>query len=316
MGDVVEQRPDGTPDRPDRPDTRPDPGGAPSAASGDPGPGVELTPAESRQLDAEQLRQLQTFREFQQFQQFQQFQELMRRQEAGSQADPSAQLGTTGTTDLVPPPVPPPPSQPPAPPSRLPRWVQWLGKKILGWLVFFLLLALFATWAFNQLFGTDNGGTDTEAAARMGGGTYHTQELLAKEPYEAVRRVYDSIAQEDPRTNRPLIAEACGHFDNDRGIQQRFAENTGHEDCRAAVLALHEQVTHVNDYAESIYPQWYDPDATTVRIDSCDFAVEGGPALGVFEVSQVEMGQWLITAHEPGPTACPASPSSSSTGGN
>ncbi|WP_197320615.1 hypothetical protein [Saccharomonospora sp. NB11] len=315
MGDVVEQRPDGTPDRPDTPGTHPQPG-----THGDPGidvgatphapttPGAELAPAQ--QVDAEQLRQFQAFREFQQFQQFQQF---LRQQEGGGPA-PSGTLQTTGTTDLVPP--SPPSPQPPPATSRVPRWLQWLGKKVIGWLVFFLLLALFANWAFNQLFGSDNGGTDTEAAARMGGGTYHTRELLAKQPHEAVRRVYDSIAQEDPRTNRPLIAEACGHFDNENGIQQRFAENTGHTDCRAAVLALHEQVTHVNDYAESIFPRWYDPDATTVRIDSCDFAVKGGPALGVFEVSQVEMGQWLITGHQPGPTTCPATPSTSSTDDN
>ena len=285
MGNVVEQRGDATPDRPDdeveiMPDT--------------PRPGTDLTPA-APDLDPEQLRQFQQFQQFQQFLRFQEAQGQLARQGQG-------QLSTTTGTDLV------APSQPsPAEPhtSKVPGWLQWLGKKLLGWLIFFLLLAIFATWAFNQLFGSDDDNS-TEAAARMGGGTYHTEELLAKEPYEAVRKVYDAIAQEDPNTNQPLIAEACGHFDNERGIQQRFAANTGHPDCRAAVLALHAQVTHVNDYAESIFPRWYDPDATTIRIDSCDFDIRGGPALGVFEVTKVEMDQWLITGHEPGPATCPA----------
>ncbi|EHR59389.1 hypothetical protein [Saccharomonospora cyanea] len=292
MGDVVEQRGDATPGRPDDEiEIVPD------------DPGTDLTPA-APELDPEQLRQ---FREFQQFQQFQQF--MRHQQAAGHQAQPG-QLSTTTGTDVVAPP-------PPAPRTRrVPGWLQWLGRKILGWVVFFLLLAIFATWAFNELFGSDDDNNSTEAAARMGGGTYHTEELLAKEPHEAVRKVYDAIAQEDPSTNRPLIAEACGHFDNDRGIQQRFAVNTGHPDCRAAVLALHEQVTHVNDYAESIFPRWYEPGATTVRIDSCDFAVKGGPALGVFEVTEVEMGQWLITGHEPGPTTCPATGTTTATRGN
>lgn len=293
MGDVVEQRGDGTSGQSDDeieivPDV--------------PRAGAELTPA-TPDLDPEQLRQFQQFQEFQRFQQFQQLQ-----QQAAGGAGQSASLRTATGTDLT---VPPQPAQGT---RKVPGWLQWLGRKLLGWLIFFLLLAIFATWAFNELFGSDDDNS-TEAAARMGGGTYHTEELLAKEPHEAVRKVYDAIAQEDPSTNRPLIAEACGHFDNDRGIQQLFATNTGHPDCRAAVLALHEQVTHVNDYAESIFPRWYDPDATTVRVDSCDFAVEGGPALGTFEVTQVEMGQWLITDHEPGPTTCP-SPRTSTTDGN
>ncbi len=309
MGDVVEQRPDGDPGQHRASGAAGEPEIVPDVVPADPNrPGAELTPAgptppATTQPDPEQLRQFREFQQFQQFQQFLRFQEAQGQLGQQGQGQPG-QLSTTADTALV------PRRQPQAKPitRKVPGWLQWLGKKILGWLVFFLLLAIFATWAFNELFGS-NDDNSTEAAARMGGGTYHTEELLAKEPYEAVRKVYDAIAQEDPGTNRPLIAEACGRFDNDNGIQQRFAENTGdHPDCRHAVIALHEQVTHVNDYAESIFPRWYDPDATTVRIDSCDFDIQGGPALGVFTVTKVEMGQWLITDHEPGPSVCEANP--------
>ncbi len=299
MGDVVEQRPDGEAGQCGVNGADSEPEIVSDAMPADSGrPGTDLTPmspapppgtpgtpgaaqlSQSPQADPEQLRQ---FHEFQQFQQFLRFQESR------------GQLSTTGSTELAPHQQP----QAPPPPSKIPGWLQWLGKKVLGWLVFFLLLGIFATWAFNELFGSDDDNS-TEAAARMGGGTYHTEELLAKEPYEAVRKVYHHIAQ-------GRVDFACGRFDNDNGIQQRFAENTGaHPDCRQAVIALHEQVTHVNDYAESIFPRWYDPDATTVRIDSCDFDIQGGPALGVFTVTEVEMGQWLITGHEPGPTSCQA----------
>ncbi|WP_024876364.1 hypothetical protein [Saccharomonospora piscinae] len=299
MGDVVEQRPDGTPGASGAVPPGGEPEIAPDAAPAP--PGTDLTPTGATpppDLDAEQLRRFREFQEFQQYQEFVRYQ----------QAHGGAVSRTTGA-DVV-------PAPPAAPGRRLPGWLRWLGKKVLGWLVFFLLLAIFATWLFNELFGADDDNS-TEAAANMGGGQYHTEELLAKEPFEAVRKVYDAIAQEDPATNRPLVSEACGHFDNDNGIQQRFAENTGgHADCRQAVIALHAQVTHVNDYAESIFPRWYDPSAPTVRIDSCDFAVQGGPALGVFVVSEVEMGQWLITGHEPGPATCGASVSATSGGDN
>lgn len=287
MGHVVEQRDDrrGDPERQAHGDTpAPETSTEITASPGNPPPAPPI--------DAEQLRQ---FRQFQQFQQFLRFQEAQH--QAGTDLTPVA----TGETSTARPPAalpPPPPSRP-----RAPGWLRWLGKKLLGWLIFFLLLAMALTWAYNYFFGTgDESGS--ESAAKLGGGTYHTEEILSTEPHEAVRQVYDAIAQESPRTNGPLVAQACGRFD-DR-TQQRFATNLGYPDCRQAVLALHERVTHVNDYAESIRPRRYDPDATNLRIDSCDFDIQGGPALGVFTVTRVEMGQWLITGHEPGPATCPA----------
>jgi hypothetical protein len=266
-------------------------------------PGAELEPARGgeaahrqpppgpRQLDDEQLRQ---------FQQFQQFQDYLRYTEAQQRP---GQL----TTHQGGPPIPPPPHQQPtpAPPPRrrAPRVLVWLGKKVLGWLVFFLLLALAATWAYNHFFG--NGEDEDLPAAMTGGGTYKTNEILSDKPYEAVRQVYDAIAQEDPATGLPLIPQACGRFAE--RTQQEFAADLGYADCRQAVVALHEQVTHVNAYAESIPSSLSRPvTGETLRVSSCEFGIDGGPALGAFTLTKVERGQWLITGHEAEPTPCPA----------
>jgi hypothetical protein len=50
-----------------------------------------------------------------------------------------------------------------------------------------------------------------------------------------------------------------------------------------------------------------------VTIDSCSFSITGGPALGVFTVSKVELGQWLITSHAPGPAKCSGTPTTTPT---
>ncbi|MBK1784071.1 hypothetical protein [Prauserella cavernicola] len=300
MGHVVEQRPDGQP-------------GPDEGRAAEPAPGSDLQPVQPahpvepvqppqqpQEPDPEQLRQFQQFQQFQEFLKFQQSQQQGGELVPGQQQQPVPHTqhhpAPAATQQLV--------QQPPQPPQRpkVPGWLRWLGKKIIGWLIFFLLLALALTWAYNHFFGSDEGDS-TESAAKMGGGTYRTNELLSDEPYEAVRQVYDAIAQVDPTTDEPLVAEACGRFDEP--VQQSFGEHLGYRDCRQAVLALNKEVTHVNDYAESIYPQPYGGGATTVRIDSCDFAIKGGPALGTFIVTKQDYAdQWLITGHERGPVTC------------
>ncbi|MCP2253012.1 hypothetical protein LY13_001756 [Prauserella aidingensis] len=278
-------------------------------------PAVAATPDAAGPVDEEQLRQ---FRQFQQFQEFLKFQEAQQGGQGGAVVP--------GTPPAQHPPAPYQGSQVPAAPSghaaplpeaapgrlpepaqrprrRPPRWLTWLGKKLLGWLVAFLLLALAATWAYNHFFGTGDSDQTTEEYARGGGGSYHATELLADNPYAAVRSVYDAIAQADPDTGMPDADKACGRFEE--ATQQRFADNIGSADCREAVNGLHEQVTHVNDYAESIYPRGYLPTSKTERIDSCSFTISGGPALGVFTVEKVEHDQWLITGHDDGPETCP-----------
>ncbi|HVW44136.1 MAG TPA: hypothetical protein VHC18_22570 [Amycolatopsis sp.] len=263
----------------------------------DPAPAAQ--PAQPPQLDPEQLRQ---------FQQFQQFQDYLRFTEARQQGEvvPITQQGS--------PPVPPPPYggqvqvAPPPPPPRpkitVPRWVKRLGGKILSALIILIVLVIAGKLAYNHFFPSNN--DDNRPAAETGGGTYHTNKILSTQPYEAVRTVYDAIGQKDPNPEN-MVAKACGRFRED--IQQKFAQDMGYPDCRQAVLALHPQVTNVNDYLESIFPKQYDPDAPSITVDSCDFTISGGPALGVFTVTKVEKGQWLITGHEPGPKTC-ATPTS------
>lgn len=235
------------------------------------------------ELDAEQLRQ---------FQQFQQFQDFLRYNEAQQQSG--------GTL------VPAAPQEPRRP--KLPRWLRRLGGKILGWVIVLVLLLLAMNWAYDHYFGTDS--DEDKPAAETGGGTYKTNDILSDLPHEAVRQVYDAIAQEDPRTGLPPVPQACGRFS--APTQQQFAENLGYADCQQAVLALHENVVDVNDYAESMSSSVSRPvTGETIRIDSCDFEITGGPALGVFTVTQVELGQWLITGHEQGPRRCPAPASTS-----
>lgn len=244
-----------------------------------------------------------------QFQQFQQFQDYLRFTEAqrGGQIVPT-QPGQ--------PPVPPPPGgqvqlapspPPPGPKIRVPRWVKRLAGKVLSALLLLLVLIIAGKLAYNHFFPSNN--DDNRPASETGGGTYHTNKILSTQPYEAVRTVYDAIGQNDPDPN-DMFAKACGRFSAE--AQQTFATDLGYPDCRQAVLALHAQVTNVNDYLESISPRQYDPNATTLTIDSCAFSIQGGPALGVFTVTRVENGQWLITGHSPGPRTC-APPSATPT---
>ena len=255
-------------------------------------------PAEVSQprLDPEQLHQ---------FQQFQQFQDYLRFTEAQRQNGENGQLvpGRGG------PPAPPPGGPPqfavpprlpaPRPKIRAPKWAKRLAGKLLSALLLLILLAIAGKLVYNYVFPSQD---DNRPASETGGGTYHTNKILSTQPYEAVRTVYDAIAQKDPNPEN-MAARACGRFRED--IQQEFALDTGFTDCRQAVLRLHEEVTNINAYAESVPSFVSDQNGDTMTIDSCSFSINGGPALGVFIVTKVEKGQWLITGHEPGPATCP-----------
>lgn len=271
-------------------------------------PGTDVqrnSPAQppAQPMDEEQLRQ---------FQQFQQFQDYLKFSEAQRQ-------GGGGLVPVEPPPGPPvpvPPQnwQPPTtggshdlvttqpPKIKAPRWLKRLGGKILGWVIFLVILGLALNWGYNKLF--PNTANDDRPAAETGGGKYHTNQLLSRNPYQAVRAVYDGIGKNDP--NRQLMAsKACGPMRED--TQQKFAVDMGFPDCAQAAYGLADQVTNLNAYIESI-PSYVsapygDKDVT---IYSCQFTIKGGPSLGTFTVSEVENGQWLITDHSTDPTTCPA----------
>lgn len=284
------------------------PGGLP-AGGGSPSTGataVEPVP----QLDPEQLRQFQQFQQFQDFLRYTQAQrqgngQVVPAQNAPVQSAPGygppTQPGHGG------PPIPPPPYgqlQPPQPPPprpkiKAPRWAKRLAGKLLSAFLFLLVLVIAGTLAYRHFFPNTN--NDDLPAAITGGGSYHTNHILSLDPYEAVRTVYDAIAQ-------GLVPQGCGRFRED--IQQKFATDYGFPDCQQAVLGLHGQVTNMNGYAESIPSSLSEPlPGDTITVDSCRFAIEGGPALGVFTVQRVEKGQWLITGHEPGPRVCSGAPS-------
>jgi hypothetical protein len=187
-----------------------------------------------------------------------------------------------------------------------PRWLKRLGGKVLGWVVVLLLIGIAATWAYRHFFPSDAGKTSAQIAAE-GGGTYHTNQILTTaSPYESVRRVYDGIAQHGPG-QRSMVDHVCGLFD--QASQQKFATDLGYPSCAAAVPGIHDKMDKspgsVNGYAESIDKHSGWPPGDTVQVNSCDFTITGGPALGDFTVKQVDKGQWLITGHSPGPEKCP-----------
>jgi hypothetical protein len=271
-------------------------------------PGTDVqrnSPAQppAQPMDEEQLRQ---------FQQFQQFQDYLKFSEAQRQ-------GGGGLVPVEPPPGPPIPVPPqnwqppttggshdlvttPPPKIKAPRWLKRLAGKILGWIIVLVILGLALNWGYNRLFPST--ANDDRPAAETGGGKYHTTHILASNPYEAVRSVYDAIAKQNPDPNSQA-AKACRPMRED--IQQKFAEDMGFADCRAAALGLHEEVTSLRAYQESI-PSYVSGQVIgdTVTINSCSFDIKGGRSLGSFTVTKAELDQWLIVGHSNDPETCPA----------
>lgn len=254
--------------------------------------------------------------ELEQFRQFQQFQDYLRFTQAqqGNQPAPAPDAGVVEAPSQQggqPPMIPPGYQLVPAERRRAPKWVAWIGKKVLAWALALIILGVAGTWLYNHFFPNDAGKSSAQLA-QEGGGTYHTNHVFSTNPYEAVRMVYHNVAQ-------GRVDDACGRFRNEgqQDIQTRFAQdiaqtfrqNAAQTDCKKAVEFLATQVTNKNDYAESLPSSVSAPlPGDTVTIDSCTFPVTGGPALGVFTVSKVEKGQWLITGHAIGPAKCSGVP--------
>lgn len=239
---------------------------------GGPPPALQ-PPHEPAPLDPDQVRQ---------FQQFQQFQELMRQQPAGAQ---------------LPLPVPGPP-----PPPKPPLWQKALRSKLFRRLAVLAVIVLTAPiWWSAVLTGiaslvTDVFGShkDNRPASETGGGLYHTNHILKDNPYDAVRQVYERVADNSPDF-------ACGVFSDEAA--QQFAEHVNAPDCPNAIKMLNAQVDNapgsMNAYAEPDFhgKMGEKPSADSITISSCELGVTAGPRLGAFTVSRVDKGQWLITGH-------------------
>ncbi|WP_290059976.1 hypothetical protein [Amycolatopsis solani] len=265
-------------------------------------PGSEVEPAGPSTPAAQPIdpAQLEEFRQFQQFQDYLRFTQSQQGNapaptpDAGLvQAPPASHPGG----GAQPPMIPPGYQLVPAERRRAPRWLSWLGKKVIAWVLALVILGVAGTWLYNHFFPNDSGKTSAQLA-QEGGGKYQTNHILSTSPYEAVREVYDAVAQN-------LVPQACGRMDEP--IQQKFAQDLGYADCQVAVHELNRKVTNKNKYAESMPSYVSEPiPGDRFTISSCQFGIEGGPALGAFTVQKVEKGQWLITAHTNEPTPCPA----------
>ncbi|MFG1639572.1 hypothetical protein ACGFMK_04750 [Amycolatopsis sp. NPDC049252] len=280
---MAEQRDDG------KPGAEVEPAGSHTPASPPP-------PAQPGQppMDPAQLEQ---FRQFQQFQDYLRFTQAQQ----GNEPAPAPGTGQVQQYSGGQPPVPPGPPRDLIPAERrrrpAPKWLTWLGKKVIAWVLAFVVLAVAGTWLYNHFFPNDTGKT-SEQLAQEGGGTYHTNHILSTSPYEAVREVYDAVAQN-------LVPQACGRMDEP--IQQKFAQDMGYADCQVAVHELNRQVKSKNDYAESMPSYVSEPlPGDSFTISSCKFGIRGGPALGAFTVQKVEKNQWLIVGHTNEQTPCPA----------
>jgi hypothetical protein len=263
-------------------------------------PPASQPPMDPAQL--EQFRQFQQFQDYLKFTQSQQGNQPAPPPDAGMVQAPPSQPATQDSGAGRPPVIPPGYQLVPTERRRAPKWVSWLGKKVIAWALAIVILGLAGTWLYNHFFPNDSGKTSAQLA-QEGGGKYQTNHILSTSPYEAVREVYDAVAQN-------LVPQACGRMDEP--IQQKFAQDLGYADCQVAVHELNRKVTNKNKYAESMPSSVSEPyPGDRFTISSCKFGIEGGPALGAFTVAKVPKGQWLIVEHTNEPTPCPAAPPTS-----
>ncbi|CRK60081.1 hypothetical protein [Alloactinosynnema sp. L-07] len=188
------------------------------------------------------------------------------------------------------------------PAKRRPLWLKVLLGKWVRRLVFLLILFIAAGWAYQHYFGDPN---ENLPAAQTGGGSTNRTQLYSDTPKEAVRMLYDNIAQ-----NTPI--QACSRFESE-AIGQKFANAFNAPDCLTAMKRLNAEVGTANDYAEPTFPPPMKlvPDINgIVVISSCEMIVRDGPRLGKLTVKKIPDArgeQWIISdyAKETCPTVQP-----------
>ena len=227
------------------------------------------------------------WRRFQEFQQFQQFQDYQRR------------YGQQPGTGPLPPPVRP---RSVGPARSRPLWQRVVRGKLFRRLVLLALVLLALSWAYQHYFGTPD---EDLPASETGGGQTRTNLLLEKTPEQAVRKLYDNIAQNIPN-------DACTRFDDE--ARRQFTDHFGGGECADVIADLHAKVTDANSYAESVPAvlPGVNRGQPRVEVSSCAAGITGGPTLGVFTVRQIELGQWLIVEHRLEPICRDAVPTSGS----
>ncbi|WP_436492427.1 hypothetical protein [Actinokineospora sp. HUAS TT18] len=173
---------------------------------------------------------------------------------------------------------------------KRPLWLRILLGKWVRRLVFLLILFIGAIWAYQHYFGNPD---DDLPASQTGGGKTDRTVLFASTPKEAVRALYDNIAQNIP-------GDACSRFETE-AVAQEFANAFNAPDCPIAVERLNAQVGKANDYAEPYFPPRMDllPNASgLVVVSSCEMEVRDGPRLGKLTVKKIPNArgeQWTIS---------------------
>lgn len=230
-----------------------------------------------------------------QFQEFQRFQELMRDQ--ADKGFPPADV----PPGFLQPWGPPPPKE-----SFGKRLLKSAISKIVTGLVVLAILTLGAWLAIDYFLGEDR---DQPPASQTGGGKAETNLIFETEPRLAVWKVYEDIAQGDPKS-------ACGRFTDD--ARAEFTRNMSQygASCTEIVTTIHQEVDATSMKAEYGEP-WIPAsavvvDGTSATVSSCAIEVVGGPRLGLLTLSEIpkseEAGggdaQWIVSGHQTEP-ACP-----------
>jgi hypothetical protein len=236
---------------------------------GEPLPAPRASQPEPAPIDPEAVRQ---------FQQFQQFQELMRQQ---------------GDVALVP---------PPTRKSLVRRvfrnpFVRW-PLIIVITVVILVLLGLLAAYLLLQHFFGHN--EEQGPASVVGGRSYTNRTILAGSPHEAVRKVYQRVADDSPEF-------VCGQFNS--AAAQQFADDFQAGTCEDAVHQINARIDKTQKGYKNTWADYQglpltlggmdlkNPPAgvTSVEISSCDVTVS--PKLGAFKLQKVERDQWIIVEH-------------------
>lgn len=207
------------------------------------------------------------FREYQRFLEFQKFQEWQR-QQGGTGGEPP-----TGT---------PPPTR-----TATPWWkrlLRLLRYKLVRRLVYLVVVLLILGWLLSSLTGAGSGGGG-DAGSGTGGAPPNSTPITSTNPKAAIRGVYNYVAHK-PDT-------ACALFD-DSG-KSAFAYAYGVPTCEEAARRAHSQVTAPGPYANPKFgPEAIKELPDEVVVDSCLAEIQGGPALGTFQLGRASDGGWII----------------------